>query len=367
MNRRRMVLAALAAGLAAGLAPGAARAGDDHHIHLHGGFFFGPGPIKPDTALPDGDIGGITFDTATWSGQARFRPGDTPLSDGRTHVNANINAGRLGIGENNSAKTFWLTAVEGGPNHGTEQYAFDDTLTFVWHVDLALDPGFAEGIIRVDNFRLTTGWVQVPRSLQSVQGIPGGYDRAGSLPSGAFLVGRVGDFDRDGFLDGVLVASANVPLQADMLPGAPVGNQRGFTSDIPVDPLTAAAMTLAGIDTLRPVIDQLMAAGELAKLTSLFADIGERIDAASLNCEDAFIHGDRQRKEALQAVRWRIEAARKLFFIPWAFLSSYQFPTGKPSDSVRDAARRGFAVIAELPSQLRAIRAAADPVAGPQP
>ena len=96
-----------------------------------------------------------------------------------------------------------------------------------------------EEIIRVNGFRLTTGWVQVQRSLQTASGTPGGYDKAGSLPSGTFLVGRVGDFDRNGFLDGVLVAAANVPMQADMLPGAPVANLRGFTTDIPVNPLTA--------------------------------------------------------------------------------------------------------------------------------
>jgi hypothetical protein len=336
--------------------PAPATANKDHHFRLHGGFFYGPGPVKPDTALPDGDIAGIAFDVAQWRGTASFKPADKLLSDGTTRVNANIDAGRLVIGENKQAKTFWLTAVDGGPHQGTETYTFDDSLNFVWQVDLALDPGFAEGIIRVDNFKLTTGWVQVPRSVQSTNGIPGGYDRAGSLPSGSFLVGRVGDFDRDGYLDGVLVASASVPLESDMLPGAPVGNLRGFVTDIPVEPLTAAEMTLAGVQNMQPVIDQLMAAGDLPKLKDMLADIGDRIDAASLNCEDAFLKGDRARKDALQEIRWRIDAARKLFFIPWAFLSHYEYPAGKPSESIQDSTRRGFEIVADILPRLKALR-----------
>lgn len=346
---------ALAAILATA-SPPTAWAADEYHFHLHGGFFYGPGPVKPDTALPDGDINGISFDRAAWRGVATFRAASAPLSDGKTLVNANINAGRLGIGEAAQAKTFLLTAVDGGPNHGTETYTLDDARNFLWNVDLALDPGFAEGIIRVDGFQLTTGWVRVPRSIQAARNIPGGYDKAGSLASGDVLIGRVGDFDRDGFLDGVLVASANVPMESDMLPGAPVGNVRGFTTDIPVDPVTAAELTLSGVQNMRPVLDQFIAENNLAKLKTLLLDVGDRIDAASLNAEDAFLKSDRARKEQLQPVRWRIEAARQLFFIPWAFLSTYDFATGKVPDSVKDSIRRGFDMLGDVLPKIREIR-----------
>ncbi|MCE2970781.1 MAG: hypothetical protein LW847_11290 [Burkholderiales bacterium] len=353
-NAIRMFLVALV--LATPMAVWPSFAGDDYRFHLRGGYFFGPGPIRPDTALPDGEIAGVSFDTARLRGEAKFRPADKPLSDGKTRVNANIDAGRLGIGENKQAKSFWLTAVDGGPNHGTEQYEFDAALNFVWKVDLALDPGFPEGIIRVDNFVLTTGWVQVPRSLQTARGQPGGYDRAGSLMSGEYIAGRVGDFDRDGYLDGILVAQANVPLESDMLPGAPVANLRGFASTIPVDPIAAAEMTLAGVYNMKPMVERLIAAPDLVKLKAVLADIGERIDAASRNCEDAFLKADRKDKDRLQEIRWRIEAARKMFFIPWAFLESYPSPSGKPSESIKDATQRGFDILGDVLPRLKAMR-----------
>jgi hypothetical protein len=356
MTLRSPALRAALLSLTLAATPGLAE--QTHHFHLRGGYFYGPGPIKPDTALPDGEIGGIVFDTAKWRGQALFRPGDAPLSDGKTRVNANIEAGKLGIGEDQQHKTFWLTAVEGGPNQGTEKYELDSAQNFNWTVDLALDPGFGEGIIRVDNFQLTSGWVQINRSLQSEKGIPGGYDRAGSLSSGTYLAGRVGDFDRDGYLDGVIVASANVPMAADMLPGAPVGNKRGFTTDVPIAPLTAAELTLAGVANMKPMIDRLMDAPDLAQLKDMLGDIGERIDAASRNYEDAFVKADGKRKEELHEIGWRLQAASKLFFIPWGFLSYYSYPAGKPSESIRDSTRRGFDVVAELLPRLAKLRLA---------
>ena len=48
----------------------------------------------------------------------------------------------------------------------------------VWLVDLALDPGFDQGIIRVDDFILTTGVVRIKESTQTQRKQPGGYDQA---------------------------------------------------------------------------------------------------------------------------------------------------------------------------------------------
>ena len=42
----------------------------------------------------------------------------------------------------------------------------------------------------------------MPPSLQTQMGLPGGIDRAGSLPVGAKIHGRLGDFNNDGYLDG---------------------------------------------------------------------------------------------------------------------------------------------------------------------
>ena len=198
-------------------------------FHLTGGSFFGPGPIVPDTSLPDGRLININFDPRELRGYAAFfNDGrqESKLSDGKTRINQNIDAGRLNIG--GGFQTVLLVAVEGGPNRGTEQYYLDEDYRFVWRVDLALDPGFEEGIIRVDDFILHTGVTRIAPSLQTRNNLAGGYDQAGSLKTGQLLLGRVGDFDQNGFIDGILVAAPNVPMVADLLPGAPVGNRRGF-------------------------------------------------------------------------------------------------------------------------------------------
>ena len=78
---------------------------------------------------------------------------------------------------------YWLLLIK-VRNKGREYYSLDEDYRFVWKVDLALDPGFSEGIIQIDDFTLHTGLVKIADSIQTQQGIPGGYDQAGSLHSG---------------------------------------------------------------------------------------------------------------------------------------------------------------------------------------
>lgn len=248
------------------------------NFELIGGHFYGPGPIVPDTNLPDGRLRNIRFDTNAFQGYCEFANDGGPagrLSDGRTRVNQNIDAGHLRIGGGTS--TVLLAAVDGGPHQGTEQYYLDDQYRFVWRVDIALDPGFEEGIIRLNDFVLDTGVVRIGRSLQSRRGEPGGYDQAGSLPAGTFLAGRVGDFDQDGLLDGVLVAAPNVPLAADMLPGAPVGNQRGFRTDIPISAALSAELMLRGALHLRDPLRTLIDENSPQEFGTLAAELVERV------------------------------------------------------------------------------------------
>ncbi len=317
-------------------------AAEDHVFHLHDGYFYGPGPIVPDTPLPEGYIRGVSFDPDRLEGVAAFTPGGQMLSDGRTATNGNIDAGTLQIGGQGEGKAFWLHAVAGGPNQGREYYRFDADYNMIWTVDLALDPGFAEGIVRVDDFELTTGTRQVPLSLQTARDMPGGYDKAGSLASGEMLRGRVGDFDADGFLDGIIVATANVPLQADLLPGAPVGNLRHFRTDIPVTPLFALELTLHGVANLRPLVENTLTGGRLDELRERLRDAQDRLLAARANYEAAFIASQPQDRADLREIGWRLESIRQLFFIPLAFLVSYEFPTGNAPASVVDATGRAF-------------------------
>lgn len=354
-------IATRAAALLAGLALALPTAADDYAFQLHGGHFYGPGPVVPDTPLPDGLIQGIQFDLDKLAGVAVYAPSADTLSDGETHTNANIQAGELSIGGDSDHKAFWLYAVAGGPNEGRETYRFDDDHNMVWTVDLALDPGFPEGIVRVDNFTLTTGQRTVPLSLQTEQGMPGGYDKAGSLESGTVLVGRVGDFDADGFLDGVIVASANVPMQADLLPGAPVGNVRGFSSDIPVAPLFALELTLDGIVNLRPLVEQSLTGDQIDTLTERLTDVNDRLLAARANYEAAYLGAPTEGRAALQALGWRLESIRQMIYIPLAFLTTYDYPDGNASSSIVDAVTRAFDKAAALADLLAARRTGGEP------
>ena len=359
---------------------GPALAADGQHVFtLHGGHFFGPGPIVPDTPLPDGSIRGIAFDLAKLEGVAAFAEGGKTLSDGKTVANANIDAGALQIGgkqdeikgENKGkteGKTFWLYAVAGGPNGGRERYRFDANYNMVWTVDIGLDPGFAEGIVRVNGFELTTGTRKVPLSLQSAVGKPGGYDKAGSLPSGTMLVGRVGDFDANGLMDGTIVATANVPMQADLLPGAPVANKRGFSTDIPIAPLFAMELTLHGIVNMRPLVKETLTGGHLVQLTEWVKDINDRLLAARANYEAAFITMPPQKRAELKELGWRLESIRQMIFIPMAFLTTYNFPSGDAPWTIGDATTRAFDKAQALASLLEQRRDGGnrreDPVTG---
>lgn len=314
-----------------------------YELTLEGGHFYGPGPIVPDTPLPPGQIRNVEFNLTTLEGVAPFtKEGGVLLSNQQTHTNGNIDAGALEIGGQKSGKAFWLYAVDGGPHQGEEHYRFDEQYNMEWVVDLALDPGFAEGIVRVDGFTLTTGIVEIPLSLQSQIGMPAGYDKAGSLESGTAVVGRVGDFDQDGFLDGIIVASANVPFQADLLPGAPVGNVRGFTSDIPIEPLFAMELTLHGIANMRPLVEGNLSGGRIAKLTAWLKEIDERIVTARTNYERAFVSIEPSKRGFLRQVGWRLESIRQMNYIPLAFLTTYDYPAGNASGSIIDATGHVF-------------------------
>jgi hypothetical protein len=253
-------------------------------FELTGGFFYGPGPVVPDTPLPNGKIQRIHFDLARFRGYAEFHNDgrrSARLSDGLSQINQNIDAGRLLIGGGSSP--ILLTAVNGGPHKGTETYTLDADYRLVWHVDLALDPGFEEGIIRINDFVLHTGVVRVARSIQATRHIPGGYDQAGTLTSGRYLVGRLGDFDQDGYLDGILVAGPNVPMDADLLPGSPVGNRRGFKTNIPLPANVSAELILRSMRQLLQPLRETAADQDIGQFHLLAAEYCERIETVDEN------------------------------------------------------------------------------------
>jgi len=320
-----------------------------HQFKLVGGHFYGPGPIEPDTALPVGYLRNIHFDIKTFSGYAEFYNDGSEqavLSDGKTLVNQNIDAGILDIGGGDN--TVLLVAIKGGPNKGMERYELADDYAFEWRVDLALDPGFTEGIVAVDNFKLTTGLIQIADSHQTENGMPGGYDQAGSLKSGQYLAGRVGDYNQDGYLDGVVVAGPRVPLESNMLPGSPVGNKRGFETDIHVQPHIALELTLRSIAHFREPFRTLVSRGDRYELIVLLKDIAQRINAAKGNMDRSLILGpwshSRLKKRGFK-VSNELNQLKTLHKIVLSMIEHYPQYDKEMSDAVVDALDKMFSKV----------------------
>lgn len=342
----------LAAGFAVALLWATVPAISGAEIRLIGGYFYGPGPIVPDSLLPDGKLVNVEFDRKTFRGRTEFANDGSKtavFSDGKTRINQNIDAGVIKLGD--GKESVLLAAVDGGPHKGAEVYYLDDSYNMIWRVDLALDPGFDQGIIRVDDFELTTGIVQIPPSIQTQKGYPEGYDQAGSLRSGQYLAGRLGDFDGDGYLDGAIAAGPNVPLASNMLPGAPVGNHRGFKTDVEVPAHLAAELTLRGIANFRRPVEDTLERGDLAELGRLLKDIDERLLAGRENMERALMKGawkDKALRPEGHDLTWRVDALMILNFIPRAWVDGYRSSAAKPSFGTKDAARRLFKQLDQL-------------------
>lgn len=125
-----------------------------------------------------------------------------------------------------------LAAIDGGPAHGAARFFLDEHGNWTIGDDIAIDPGFTWGLVKLENFRWSTGPRRLPRSTQTAEGHPGGVDQAGSRVSGDFIPGRLGDDDLDGRLDGLMNAVGSFPLSSVILPGAPFAQTRTFVSDI---------------------------------------------------------------------------------------------------------------------------------------
>lgn len=232
-------------------------------VRFVSGTFYGPGHMA-DTAVPPGVVSHLNLsvtlegtieqfnngaESPNLESEARVQPpADGLLSNGRP-FNEHTNGGIIEVGR--GAMRFLAVTVGDGPSKGVTHSFLDSD--FNWHmvVDFALDPGFPEGVIVIDRLDITTGIVKVTPSLQSVGKMPGGTDRAGSLNAGTEIVGRAGDYNADGLLDGVFVGVTNIPLQHIFLPGAPAALERTFDTDIPIAPADAAVLAIASARNLK--------------------------------------------------------------------------------------------------------------------
>ena len=228
-----------------------------YDISLDKRYLYGPGPF-PDQELAVGAVRSMKLEGFLTLNVAAFNNGaaepnvtgeaaqgarvDGKFSDG-TLINEHVEMGNAVIA--NRQFNLVLGVMYGGPNHGESHFFLDPDYNWTIRDDIAMDPGFAEGMIKIPDFFFSTGPRPVPYSIQTERKFPGGMDRVGTLQSGDVVAGRLGDDDLDGRIDGVFFAMGQFPLNSPFLPGAPFVQRMEFTSDIPVSIARAAFLTTA--------------------------------------------------------------------------------------------------------------------------
>lgn len=267
---------------------------------LQGGQFYGPGDGGVHS-FPLGSLKGFV-PTGPLEGFIPFENngGDAPniiaesqqiggivdgaLSDG-TLLNENLNNGFILNTDDpvNGKVSTLVAAIEGGPFDGEEIFNLDEKGNMVLHVYSAFDSGDPSTVAKA-MVRPTTGAVRVPLSVKTQLGLEGGKDFAGPYKSGRVFVGRVGDFDLDGYMDGSLMLAEVSALGLPVAEGDPVYFFRPFTSDIPISSKDAISLTLNGViqNFLEPVIETITAE-EYDITLGYLSDITLRIDSALAN------------------------------------------------------------------------------------
>lgn len=264
MSAPRAVVRALAFACAVALAlPGRGMA---YEVNFLGGTVHGPGPM-PDTPLPQGRLTDIKLDDRLSGVSEFFNNGDgEPHYPGELEIeghftgklsngvpfNKHTYGGVVTIGQ--GAMRMLNTITSGGEMQGRETYELDDRLNLVMRGDLALDPGFPEGITVTPKVRITSGVLIVPPSRQTEAGLPGGQDLSGSLPSGVPVYGWLGDRDGDGFLGGRIVGIGRPALTYIFVPGAPLVIEREMKTSVPITREEAGILTFAGLANLSRIL-----------------------------------------------------------------------------------------------------------------
>lgn len=241
-------------------------------LDLNNGEFYGPGnAVYNDTGIvginkfPDAQVKNIIL-TGPLTGVTPFfnnggeepnaiaeelsksGPVDGMASDG-TLINENADTAlRLNFSDpvsGESADVMVVAEMSDTPDGG-EPIRPDAFGNLTFSPDVVADPGDPSLISRF-NPVFTTGFAEVPLSLKTQLGEAGGVDAAGPLSAGSVLVGRLGDYDQDGFMDGILVLAENAPLDLIVARGNPIAQRRPWTSDIPLSPDQAIFLTLSGM------------------------------------------------------------------------------------------------------------------------
>jgi hypothetical protein len=237
---------------------------------------------------------------------------DGMTSDGRL-INENVDTGLyLDLRDPGTGEAAKMMVVSLQP----EQFTPDARGNITFNVHVVADPGSAHLVVPLD-VTFTTGALQVPKSLRTQSGLPGGHDTAGPFAAGRVLIGRAGDFDHDGFLDGELVLAQNSPLNLVVARGDPIAQRRPWISDIPVTTQDSFALNVNGIvqnfpSALREALEQ----QDKQSVIDFGFDITERLNAAFYDLDKiigakATPHHIEERAEwtrtLMRAARHRIE------------------------------------------------------------
>ncbi len=266
-------------------------------IPLQGGAFYGPGNrgvhYFTNGHIRNVEVRGLDSATVPFANNGEEVPNtlaekiqggpvDGILSDG-TLINENDNGAFVielfdpYAGYN---KKLFIGSVMGGPHNGVEELTMDIEKNLDLRVDVGIDAGDENAIARLV-VSFTTGTSVVNEPLDPVNG----HRQAGPFYPGEVIIGRAGDFDQDGFLDGVFVASLIAP-EGMIGAGDPVIIIRSFRSDVGLLPMQAALLTINGIVKNFPaVIEQELNNHHFDSLMLKLKDATERVDASLANIQ----------------------------------------------------------------------------------
>lgn len=290
---------------------------------LKGGAFYGPGDNGVHV-FPDGSLNNFVL-TGPLSGfiplfnngaeepnvlGEKLQTGaivDGELSDGKL-LNENMNNAFIlrTTDPINGPVDVLVASIEGGPFNGDTIFSPDQFGNLTIQSYVAFDPGIPE-LVAFNPIFLTTGAATIPLSLKTQMGLSGGHDQAGPFPSGKTLIGRLGDFDNDGFLDGEILLAGNSPMNLVVAEGDPVFLNRPFVSDLKIDPLDATSLTIASVvsNFSGPLFESGLGEKNVDLTLEYLADINVRIDAAIANMQQVILGSERRNAEmkSIYAIR----------------------------------------------------------------
>ena len=231
-------------------------------------------------------------------------PVDGLLSDG-SKINENVNAAFvLNVPEPETQQLVKLFV--GSVSEEIVKPDDNDNLTFNLHA--AFDTGFAADALRLP-VQFITGAVTVPLSEKSKRGLGGGNDSAGPVVAGTTYVGRLGDMDQDGYLDGVFVLAGNTPFELLIAEGDPVLIVRPFKSDIPINAREASYYELNGIiKNYRTPMFEVMHVKDNKLLLEYLTDVDSRVQAVLNN----FTRVRPKRGQELSETEWGSDLPNEL-------------------------------------------------------